>query len=511
MAPCPHRRVYVTLKATPALLALYRARDLPGLTRAAAALLDGAAPATATPPGYPGTSTGTSTGTSHGTAAVPAPDGGAAFVSGIRVAGTPSTSWRSAFVPRRAGTVPGATILAHDIVPETLIVPFEVETDTRLQSVLRNIDANLRTPGGIILAAGADPGGSVADHWCPGPAGLAAFGHRRLAKQTMRAAALEAHGLRGQSVNVAIVDEGLNKNGIPAANWGGGLDHYIDNDLVLPAGSAPRRSHGMMIARSILDLAPDARLYDVPVIPSVAGQTGLRLFVSTVHSAYESLMHEIAARRAIPEWSGPWIFVNAWGIFDTESDPTGSYVRNLAPGGHPMVNLITQAVETGGFDVVFAAGNCGQFCPSQQCGALDRGPGHGIWGVNAHSSVIAVGAVRSDATWLGFSSQGSDRAAPADAAPLTSRKPDICAPSQFVEQTDAGLLSSGTSAACGMAAGVVAALRGNPKWNQTDLPPAHLKAALSVSARKQPGAPRWDNRLGFGIIDAAAAIGLLPP
>ena len=74
-------------------------------------------------------------------------------------------------------------------------------------------------------------------------------------------------GYLGESVNVVVIDEGLDKGAIPPQNWGGGLDHYIDTDLVLPAGGAPPTSHGMMIARSILNLAPQARLYDVPVIP----------------------------------------------------------------------------------------------------------------------------------------------------------------------------------------------------------------------------------------------------
>ena len=258
----------------------------------------------------------------------------------------------------------------------------------------------------------------------------------------------------------------------------------------------------MMIARSILDLAPEARLYDVPVIPT--STTPLPVFVSSVQAAYASLIHEIQQRRMQPRWSGPWVLVNAWGIFDTGADPFGSYTKNLEAHGHPMINLVTSAVQDEHLDVVFSAGNCGQFCPSRRCGGLDRGPGHGIWGANAHPLVITVGAVRSDETWVGYSSQGPGPES------LALEKPDLCAPSQFCETNDAASLSSGTSASCAMAAGVVAALRGNPKWDQVTVSPEALRTALIGSARKPVGPAGWDSRLGYGIVDAAAAIAALP-
>jgi hypothetical protein len=318
----------------------------------------------------------------------------------------------------------------------------------------------------------------------------------------MRAGALAAKGLRGQAVNVVLIDEGLDKKSIPPANWGGGLDHFIDVDLVLPAGSARAHSHGMMIARSILDLAPDARVYDVPAIPTRL-PANIQTFVSTIQSAYTSLVDEILYRRSIGEWSGPWVLINAWGIFDTRSDPLGGYTRNTAIGGHPLIDRITQAVATHHLDIVFAAGNCGQFCPSQSCGPLDRGPGHSIWGANAHPLVLTVGAVRSDETWTGYSSQGPGPEL------LAVQKPDLCAPSQFFETYDAARLSSGTSASCAMAGGVVAALRGNPAWDQFTVPPDVLKTALMAIPRKPDGLSGWDDRFGNGVLNAETAIAAL--
>jgi hypothetical protein len=227
--------------------------------------------------------------------------------------------------------------------------------------------------------------------------------------------------------------------------------------------------------------------------------------VSTAHSVYASLIHEIHLRRMLPQWSGPWVLVNAWGVYDTATDPFGSYTENREIGGHPFINQVTRAVQHHHLDIIFAAGNCGAYCPSERCGGRDRGPGHSIWGANAHPLVITAGAVRSDETWVGYASQG-----PAPEL-LSAQKPDLCAPSQFCETLDAASLSSGTSASCAMTAGVVAALRGNPAWDQGTVTPEALRAALIAGARKPHGPAGWDGRLGFGIIDAAAIIAALPP
>ena len=498
MAQSDPVRLYVTMKTTPDLLGLYRSRDFNALTRFTLALLASAATHDRNSKGDP---------TGNTVPATAAPTGTSPFAGRVQVIATPSLRWRSAFVEARDHPVADAAVAAAPIVPASLVVTYRADTADIAGVFLDAVNARrnqpLDTAGNTFLGAGFDPGGAVYDHWCPGAGTGAIFGHRAHARQTLRAEALAAAGFRGQRVNVVIIDEGLDKAQIPPGNWGGGLDHYLDDDLVLPAGGAPPTSHGMMIARSVLDLAPDAKLYDVPVIPAT-NPPALAVFVSTVQTAYIALLQVIEARRPLPPWSGPWVLVNAWGIFDTSTDPTGSYTRNTEPGGHPMINLVTQMVEQDRLDVVFAAGNCGQFCPDQQCGRLDRGPGHSIWGANAHSLVLTVSAVRSDETWLGYASQGPGPEL------LGMQKPDLCASTQFCETHDAAMLSSGTSASCAMAAGVVAALRGNPAWDQATVTPQALKAALLLAARRPSGAAGWDNRLGFGIIDAAATIAGLP-
>jgi subtilisin family serine protease len=123
--------------------------------------------------------------------------------------------------------------------------------------------------------------------------------------------------------------------------------------------------------------------------------------------------------------------------------------------------------------------------------------------------VLTFGAVRSDGMWLGYSSQGPGQSrldTPAPGQPNHAHdKPDLCVPSQFSENDDAFTVNTGTSAACALATGVVAALRS--KWRAGHEPqpsPDELKDLLIRTARKTNG-QYWDGRFGHGILDAKAA------
>jgi Subtilase family len=437
------------------------------------------------------------------------------LTGGFRVAAAPSLDWKWEIV--QFGDSPPD--------PEELIISYAF-TDPYLLIEFRDLVLKFqdrdKLPDGsdnLFLAIGADVGGDRADHWCPGTVNRAMFGDRAEAHRVLNADVLSQNQLRGRRVNVVIVDEGLDRNAIPAANWGGGLIS-LGPPIVRP-GSAPRTSHGMLIASNVLDIAPDAVLYDVPMIP--ARITNIPVFTNTAHWIYLLMLALIGVLRGFPRWSGPWILVNAWAIFDRSSElPTlGDYTENTHPGGHPFNNVVGQAVEQHNIDVVFAAGNCGQFCPSERCGKLDRGPAHSIWGANAHFAVITAGAARTDELWLGYSSQGpgpSLLGPPGQPPPNQNQKPDFCAPSQFKETTDADVeydpeiipptlhprTNTGTSTACALTAGVVAALRSNPKWDQVTVTPDALKQRLIETTHQTKG-PGWNPRLGWGVLDAGAA------
>ena len=124
-----------------------------------------------------------------------------------------------------------------------------------------------------------------------------------------------------------------------------------------------------------------------------------------------------------------------------------------------------------------------------------------------------MSAVRTDARWIGSSSQGEGQRR------LSREKPDLCAPSYFRDAGDAFtgntsgsfvsppgspyVANTGTSAACGVAAGIVAAIRSG--WDHTVLSPRDLRQALNDNARKTEG-PGWNGCLGHGIINVEATL-----
>ena len=334
---------------------------------------------------------------------------------------------------------------------------------------------------GELVGIGVDLPVYAARHWCPATDG-GPFGDRSAAERLIGVEALRQAQpqLRGQGVNIALFDHGMDASKIPTQNFGGGWPGGTR-----PAGTTTENGHGMSMVRQILSVAPDALIFDYPILPPRI--TNVPTFLGEIEEAYQYLLADVAIRK------GRWVAVNAWSTFSRAREvPAGSYSNNP----NHLFNLkMTETVETG-IDVVFAAGNCGQFCPDYRCGRKDRGPGSSIFGANSHPRVLTVGAVRSDGLWLGYSSQGEGQPS------LERKKPDVCASSEFHETYDAGMIATGTSAACALAAGVIAALRS--MWPAAAVSPDQLRGILTSTARKTEGA-EWNGRFGHGILDAKAA------
>jgi hypothetical protein len=422
--------------------------------------------------------------------------------------GAPSLEWTHA--PAGAGGTSTVYTGGRDLTE--LVVSYRFTDPVRVKEFIGLVgNALAADPTADIRNVGADVGVGGSDHWCPGVARAALFRDRAAARRTINAAALGPN-FSGQRVNVVIIDEGLNQAAL-GANWGDGLDWVQSNGPLVLRGTAQRTSHGMMIARSILDLAPNAKLFDLPLLPEriakVDPYIGTSANTSSAFSAYAALFACIAGWHT-HGFPGPWVLVNAWAIYDRSSEAAaGNYTENNALTSttldHPFIQQVKAAANGHNFDVIFAAGNCGVFCPRIRCGGRDRGNHNSIWGANALREVITAGAVRTDEKWIGYSSQGPGPSVNG----LEHDKPDLCAPSNFHETDDAHVVNSGTSASCAMTAGVVAALRSNPQWNQTLVPPSAMRTALINGARKTQG-PAWNERLGYGILDVAGTISLLP-
>ena len=290
--------------------------------------------------------------------------------------------------------------------------------------------------------------------------------------------ALSRAGLTGGGVHLAVVDTGIDGSRIPVAGGWAPTSGYV------PGSSAP--NHGTMVAYDAHIAAPDAQIFDYALLQSQAGTWAA--FLSDAIAAFADLVERVTAT------PGRWVVNNSWGLFDRASDaPIGTPENYSANPDHPF-NQVTGALVAAGADVFFAAGNCGADCPDERCGAGDTGPGASIHGANSHPDVVTVAAVTVTDRRLGYSSQGPGA--------LYSRKPDLAGFSHF---TGSGIYpaDAGTSAASPVAAGVAAALRQG--FARDRLAPAQLKGLLQRTARDLRG-DGWDYDLGYGVIDAAAAL-----
>ena len=354
------------------------------------------------------------------------------------------------------------------------------------------------------------------DSWCPGESAPPRIFNTRAAAEELirkRALTVPVPALEGDGVNLVVVDRGFSQEHlnhlVGGFNYPGG---WIVQPPGEPAahmpGAATPGEHGTMVARNALALAPLARLFDLPMLPERI--TNVLDYIGWAHVALLWVLAEIEVWLGA-EFPGPWVFSHAWGIYDRRLELIpGNYTGNPAHLFNQLIHFIDEDL---GHDQIFAAGNCGQFCANPRCGPADKGPGQSILGASSHPRVLTVGAVRADGLWLGYSSQGPGQPGFLPLQPgggAFVRKPDLCAPSHFVESADAHFLSSGTSAACGTAAGAVAALRGNTS-PIAGFSCEAMRERLRQTAKKPAGAaPGWhdpNHRRGSGILDLGAALG----
>jgi hypothetical protein len=366
--------------------------------------------------------------------------------------------------------------------------------------------ASIRGGAGPLRSLGVNPAMGVGEYSVPVAPDGAVFGTLADARRLIGADLLPPN-LNGQSVNVVVIDTGIDLSIVPPGQFGGGWQPQAA-DPTLPTPPLPGMTtgtdalHGMMIVNNILAMAPAATIFDVPLIPPPK-IFDIFNFLVAAEAAYQKILQDILWFQANGMFTGPWLFMNAWAIYDRRSEGAylGEYTENLGIGGippHPFIQRI-QDVASHNFDIVFCAGNCGEVCPDDRCGPNDYGPGRSIWGANAHREVLTAGAVRVDEIWPGYSSEG-----PGPTPNLYAQKPDLCAPAQFVGTSGQYPPNTGTSTSAAVAAGIVCALRSRANWNQTTVPPFILKLILNNTALQTLG-PGWNRWLGNGILNVGAA------
>jgi subtilisin family serine protease len=321
---------------------------------------------------------------------------------------------------------------------------------------------------------------------CPG---APAVGSDQDVADLLGVKALADAGMDGYRVSVAIVDTGVNLAHLESK---GRDPAFSSRRSWTPAGVATRPGrhpvgHGTMCAYDVGIAAPKAILLDYALLLSeTPGETAMSGLLSDAVLAFSKLLGIV---QAIPASRRALVVNNSWGMFNPAWDfpvgHPGNYSDNPA---HPF-NVIVASLEAAGTDILFAAGNCGRDCPDGRCRFAATQP---ICGANSHPSVLSVAGVDTRKRRVGYSSQGPGR--------LDPDKPDLSAYTHF---RGSGVYSSdgGTSAACPVAAGVVAAVR--EKYPSSVLSPAELRALLFKTA-EDLGGTGFDHDFGWGVIDGTA-------
>jgi hypothetical protein len=336
----------------------------------------------------------------------------------------------------------------------------------------------------------ADPEiGLLAPHCGAGAVGAVADVRLNLDVQT-----LASKGLDGKKVAVAIMDTGVNVAHLRHRGLTAKLDRRISwapPGVALTPGNYAL-DHGTMCAFDVLIAAPACTLLDFPILKSTTpGGSAMSGFLSDALLAFSFLTSQMTT----PLWKRKYkalVVNNSWGMYHPSWDfPIGHPGRYSDNPNHPF-NIIVGTLARAGADILFAAGNCGADCPDGRCQGVTANT---ITGANAHPNVLTLAGCDINDQRVGYSSQGPGIPG------MTSQKPDVTAYTHFIgsEAFGVGTPDSGTSTACPVAAGCVAAIR--TKLSPSKVPPKDLFSQFIANADPQPGpAAGWNADYGAGIV-----------
>lgn len=311
-------------------------------------------------------------------------------------------------------------------------------------------------------------------------------------------------GYDGNNVAIAILDTGINVAHLESVlGWAPYFDadnSWAPSGLGWSAGDAPV-DHGTMCAFDALIAATNATLLDYPILtaPSHGGgsvMTGALsnalLAFSTIYASWTSG----AGSGDLSQYSG-LVLNNSWGIYHPSWDfPAGHPGRYCDNPNHPFI-LQLETMSRGGIDVFFAAGNCGADCPSGRCqGRVTEA----IMGASASVDAMCIAGCDINQERVGYSSQGPSISG------MYGMKPDATAYTHFLGSKAFGdtVPDNGTSAACPVAAGCMAALRTlvDPR---SPADPYMMYSHFRDQATTPPnGTTGWNGDYGYGIVDAVA-------
>lgn len=308
---------------------------------------------------------------------------------------------------------------------------------------------------------------------------------------------LHEREMNGLGVLLAIVDTGISRSHLASHGIVPAMDDarsWVPRDGMTPF-DAPV-GHGTMCAFDALIAAPRATLLDIQLLRAGGSFTA---FLSDAVRAFNHLRIIMEAPRR-PGETRSLVVNNSWGMFHPSWDFPVGHASNYSDNPNHPFNRAVAALEAAGADILFAAGNCGSDCPDNRCQSVTT---RTIYGANGHPSVLTVAGVDTTKRRVGYSSQGPGR--------LSRNKPDI---SGYTHFAGSGVYPAdgGTSAACPVVAGVVAAARtrkpfqpGNPSTSP------HAMRELIRSTAEDLGAAGFDHDTGFGVVNGCAVADRVVP
>jgi len=407
--------------------------------------------------------------------------------------------------PLPAGFVPDASFapvpIVHQAVRQTMAMAFGIAAPAmntvgpRAYVIRGTIDENDldRVTQATMTAEGPRLFADARIEAMPTCGGDPPLGGALDVRRLLGAGRLVQQKMDGADVALAIVDTGINLDFLQSKGLQPSLDthaSWTSGPAVVPGQAV--LGHGSMCAYDAWLSAPNALLLDHAVLTNVSpGGSAMSGLLSNAIASYGKLL-QLMMLSPDERHFHSMVVSNSWGMFSGSWDfPVGHPGRYGDNRAHPF-NTIVSSLAAAGADILFAAGNCGPVCPDGRC----EQPVPPIFLANSHDDVMCVAGVDTAGAVVGYSSRGP--------GVLGNNKPDIACYTHFLgsEAFGRGTPDSGTSAACPVLAGVVAALRSVYPFDpaRPSRSPANVRRFLTGSAT---GGGVWNPDVGHGIVDTS--------